>query len=52
MRPETFILIPGRSTEQGTSVGFADLYTIEFENYPADPEYQARPERVAPVAAG
>lgn len=28
---------------------FADFYTIEFENYPVDPEYLARPERVAPV---
>jgi formylmethanofuran dehydrogenase subunit A len=31
---------------------FADFYTIEFENYPVDPEYLARPERVAPVPAG
>jgi formylmethanofuran dehydrogenase subunit A len=33
---------------------FADFYTIEFENYPVDPEYLARPERVAtvPVAVG
>jgi formylmethanofuran dehydrogenase subunit A len=30
---------------------FADFYTIEFENYAVDPEYLARPERVAPVAA-
>jgi formylmethanofuran dehydrogenase subunit A len=31
---------------------FADFYTIEFENYPVDPEYLARPERVALMAAG
>jgi formylmethanofuran dehydrogenase subunit A len=30
---------------------FADFYTIEFENYPVDPEYLARPERVALMAA-
>jgi formylmethanofuran dehydrogenase subunit A len=29
---------------------FADFYTIEFENYPVDPEYLARPERVATAA--
>jgi formylmethanofuran dehydrogenase subunit A len=96
MPSETFILIPGRSTEQGTSVGdkssaqikdgavvvedgeirgepegrtyhiepaydaailpelrkwFADFYTIEFENYPVEPEYLARPERVLTVPA-
>ncbi|HWC04207.1 MAG TPA: formylmethanofuran dehydrogenase subunit A [Methylomirabilota bacterium] len=28
---------------------FADFYTIEFENYPVDPEYLARPERIATV---
>jgi formylmethanofuran dehydrogenase subunit A len=31
---------------------FADFYTIEFENYPVDPEYLGRPERVALAAAG
>jgi len=31
---------------------FADFYTIEFENYPVDPQYLARPERVALMAAG
>ena len=36
MRSETFILIPGRSTEQGTSAG---------------PEYLAPPERVALATA-
>ena len=30
---------------------FADFYTIEFENYPVDPDYLARPEPVAPAAA-
>lgn len=29
---------------------FADFYTIEFENYPVQPEYLARPERVATAA--
>ena len=36
MRPETFILIPGRSTEQGTSAG---------------PECLAPPERAALATA-
>jgi formylmethanofuran dehydrogenase subunit A len=31
---------------------FADFYTIEFENYPVDLEYLARPERVATAPAG
>ena len=30
---------------------FADFYTIEFENYPVEPEYLARPERVPTVPA-
>ncbi len=29
MRPETFILIPGRSTEQGTSAGPEHLVPAE-----------------------
>jgi formylmethanofuran dehydrogenase subunit A len=28
---------------------FADFYTIEFENYPVDPEYLARPEPAMPA---
>jgi formylmethanofuran dehydrogenase subunit A len=30
---------------------FADFYTIEFENYPVEPEYLARPQRVPTVPA-